>query len=142
VRDGLVDHECGAGVQACNLRDVTRQSQRGADRWTQERANPAISGFPKSLPRGWFKRGFPQQPQVDETNEREIREHAGQPGIPFETTHVKPSALRRIDIGVGQQFQQSTVKILARSTSALYLRLSSAAEIFSLSLNRTATNLG
>jgi len=50
---------------------------------------------------------------VDESNAREIRVRASQPGIRSETTHVKPSALRRIDIGVCQQFQQSTVKILA-----------------------------
>ena len=38
------------------------------------------------LPTGWSKRVLPQQPQVNESNAREIRVSAGQPGIPFDHT--------------------------------------------------------
>jgi hypothetical protein len=38
----------------------------------------------QALPTRWSRRVFPQQPQVSESNAREIREHGGQPGIPFD----------------------------------------------------------
>jgi hypothetical protein len=57
-------------------------SQRWAHRWTQERANPVISGFPKPLPSRWSKRVFSAEPQVDDSIGREIRVRGGHTGIP------------------------------------------------------------
>ena len=53
-----------------------------------------ISGFPKPLPTGWSKRVSPQQPQVDETNEREFVLGDGQPGKGFEPLVVVALFLR------------------------------------------------
>jgi hypothetical protein len=50
----------------------------------QERANPVISCSPKPLPTRWSKRVFYAEPQVSESNAREIRVRAGQAGIPSE----------------------------------------------------------
>jgi hypothetical protein len=44
--------------------------------------SPAISGFPKHLHTGWPKRVSPQQPQVNESADPEIRDFASPPGIP------------------------------------------------------------
>jgi hypothetical protein len=49
-----------------------------------ERANPAISGFPKPLPTRWSKRVLTRKPQVSESNDTEMSVRAGQPGIPSE----------------------------------------------------------
>jgi hypothetical protein len=43
--------------------------------------SPAISGFPKHLHTGWPKRVSPQQPQVNESTDPEIRDFASPPGI-------------------------------------------------------------
>src|ERR1019366_1370028 len=76
----------GRSDSGCNVRDAAMGSQRGAHRWKQERANPAISGFPKPLPTQWSKRVPPQQPQVDDLIGREIRVRGGHAGIPSEAT--------------------------------------------------------
>jgi hypothetical protein len=54
----------------------------------QERATPAISGFPKPLPTHWFKRVLTRQPQVDEINPQEIWVPHGQSGIAIETVRA------------------------------------------------------
>lgn len=47
-----------AGLGRAMLGVLRRQSQRGAHRWTPERANPVISGVPKPLPTGWSNNGY------------------------------------------------------------------------------------
>jgi hypothetical protein len=45
VRDGFVDHEW-AQDSGCNIRDATRQSQRGAQRYTQEAEIQRLQAIP------------------------------------------------------------------------------------------------
>ena len=45
-----------AGLGRAMLGVLRRQSQRGAHRWTPERANPVTSSVPKPSPIRWFER--------------------------------------------------------------------------------------
>ena len=78
----------GLGGLGCNSKDVRKPSQRGAHRWTQERANPTISCSPKPLPIEWSRRVFSAEPQVDETNERRFAFGCSQAGIPCGTCRI------------------------------------------------------
>jgi len=53
--------------------------------WVGEAKSRDFQAFPRPCPPGGQKGCFPQQPQVGESNAREMRARGGQPGIPNET---------------------------------------------------------
>jgi hypothetical protein len=94
-----------------------RQILSSAQGEREERKQAGIGSQPQ-----WFKRVFPQQPQVSESNAPEIRVHGGHAGIPNETAQVGRSSPRWRSGGSGftgtKPTQHSRVELLALSCSS------------------------